>query len=255
MKLKKEWKNISLIMLLFLFLMVIFNLNGNNKKIENFENNPTEYLQLKSELASFVGIPEDRIDNIQIDGVIPDVKITFKVLPRTIDALDEKNLLDVQESIASKIGSMSYDFTVEGETLKFIDINVSNDSIKQNTEYKQLMNKYIDPTINKQIKHLKNIKNYVKYDNSMDRFYKFNDDGALKLNNPISPETEEASLPSIPSMSVSTNNTVVDLSTPSNNTLNNNIESNNIESNNIESNNNVIESFTINDCKPYLKLY
>ena len=225
-------------MLLFLFLMVIFYLNADNKKTEHFENNSTKYNQLKSELASFVGVPENRIDDIQVDGIIPDVKITFKILPRTIDALDEKNLLDVENSLTSKIGSMNYDFTVDGETLKFVDINVSNDSTTHDTEYKKLINKYVDPTLDKQIKHLKNIKNYVKYNNSMDKFYKFNDDGKLILNNITDPETEEANLPSTPNQSTLINNTITENSPQANNTTTN-----------------VIESFVINNYKPYLKLY
>ena len=196
MKLKKQWNYIIIILLVLLGFLIIYNMNGtehfqnnnnNNFNINNINNNENddndylEYAQLKTYVASFADVLEDRIQDFKVGGTSPDVSISFTILPRSIDDIDDKSLEELYDTLSKMKSNMNYEFSVDGEDLKFVDIEVSPLEKNKLTQHERLISKFVDPKLNEQIQYLKNIKHHIPHNNNSDRFYKFDEKGQLML--------------------------------------------------------------------------
>lgn len=192
MKFIKEWKYIKIILLIVLIFLIIYKLNGDKELFQN--NNDV----LKQEISALLDITEDRIENLKVSGVEPNISISYNVIPRDINDTEAHTLESLEETINNLKKNMNYQFTIDGTTHTITNISMKPVE-KSTTKFQELEDKFIDPGIDKQIKHLKDVKNYIKdgtyikYDNPMDRFYEFDENGNLKLENEllnIEPQTE-----------------------------------------------------------------
>lgn len=230
---KNEWKKVIMILLVLLVVLIIYYLNESKEKFQNNnqnnnQNNDDNITGLKTSLAIFSKVQEDRIDNIKINGTLPDIKITYDILPRTIDDTEEKTLDELETILEAYKTSMDYNFVIDGQEHTFIDINIAPYQKGTTTTYQALTDKFVDRGIDKQIQGLKDIQNMVKYSNPMDRFYKFNKNtGDLILeeeiakNTPIEAESVSGELNS----DLSNNNTVDNaVNNTNNNKVDNTIE-------------------------------
>lgn len=200
MKFNKDWKYIKIVLSILLVLLIIYKLNGDtNESFQNNNNNNDDNSQLtiKQEIASLLDIPEDRIENIHISGTEPNITVTFYVSPRDINDEESHTLETVHQNIKNMKENINYEFTIDGNMHTFTNISVATLD-KSDTKTQQLKNKFIDPQIDEQIQHLKDVKNYIKngtyikYDNPMDRFYEFNKHGNLTVEAELqNPETTE----------------------------------------------------------------
>jgi hypothetical protein len=203
---KKEWK---LVMTMLFSLLIILIIHCMNKSKEGYQNNNTNdndngnnnIAELKTALAVFSKVQEDRIQNIKVEGIIPDVQIKYNIMPRTIDNIEGKTLEELETILKAYQENMDYIFTVNDQEHNFIDISVKPHQQSVLTSYQRLTNKFIDKGINTQIQGLKDTQNLIKYSNPMDRFYKFNKEtGKLDVNNEeelvkdIPPEGENGEL-------------------------------------------------------------
>lgn len=205
MKFKKGWKNIVIVLSVILLILIIYNCNGTNKKEhfqESNQNNnnadPNQHAQLKKQIAAFANVSEDRVSDLKVEGVVPSITVSFYILPRTVDDTSASTLLDIENDLNDRKKNMGFDFTVEGQTLKFINMNVDNLEKSEETQYQRLMNKFVDKGLDEQIQQLRDIQRMVKYDNPMDRFYRFTKVGDLVVDsqkkNEIPAEGQEGSL-------------------------------------------------------------
>ena len=195
---------LKIILLIVLVILIIYKLNGN--QIETFQNDEKSQLVLKQELTSLFDIPEERLDNIKISGLDPDITITFYIRPRDINDEESPNLENIKQNIENMKKNMNYQLTINGELKNFKDISVNAIEKSKITKFEQLKNKFIDPNIDSQIQHLNDVKYfikdgvYLKHDNPMDRFYKFNKFGDLTVEEeiqnpePTDPQTEKGVL-------------------------------------------------------------
>ena len=220
MKFKKGWKNIGIVLSVILLILIIYNFNGSNKK-EHFqdseENNnadTNQHAQLKKQIAAFANVSENRISDLKVNGVVPSITVSFFILPRTIDDASASTLLDIESDLNDRKKNMGFDFTVDGQTLKFINMDVNNLEKSEETQYQRLMNKFVDAGLDDQIEQLKNIQKMVKYDNPMDRFYKFTKVGDLVVDsqnkNEIPNEGQEGSLEDVPPIEQLNNNKTIE---------------------------------------------
>lgn len=204
MKFSKDWTCIKIILLIILIILIIYKLNGdttetfNNDTQNDNKSDTTDNQILKRELSAILDISEDRIENIKISGLDPDIKVTFYIIPRDINDEESPKLESIQETITNIKQNMNYQFTIDGEMKNFTDIEVK--PIEKNTPTKmdQLKNKFIDANIDNQIKHLNDVKYYIKdgvyikRDNPMDRFYEFSKHGNLTIEDELqNPEPTE----------------------------------------------------------------
>lgn len=215
MKFKKEWKTISIILIAIFLVLIIYNFNKTSKKetfqnqtnnnvniVNNSNNNSNsdinQYAELRSQIAAFADVSEDRIRDLKVEGVVPSVTVSYVIMPRTVDQMDDKSLEEVKNDLNDRTKDMGYNFTIDGETLRFIGMTVEGLDKPTETQYQKLMNKFIDRGLDDQIKHIKDIQNMVKYNNPMDRFYEFTKVGDLVLDsqqkNEIPVEGQEGSL-------------------------------------------------------------
>ncbi len=202
MKFSKDWTYIKIILLIVLIILIIYKLNGTNETFQNNQNNQNEQIVdnnvLLQEISSLLDIQEERIENIKISGLDPDIRITFHIIPREINDTESATLESINETIKTLKSTMNYQFTIEGEMKNFTDILVNPIEKVKLTKFEKLQHRFINPNINEQINHLKDVKNYIKNDiyikhnNPMDRFYGFDKYGNLKVEDEIqNPEITE----------------------------------------------------------------
>jgi hypothetical protein len=200
MKLKKEWKMITMILMIILLILIIYKFNSNHKKETFIEQNnvisdSNQYIELKKEIAIFANVSEDRIDGLKIEGVLPDVTVSYYILPRTIDNVEDRTLEEVKADLNDRKDT-ALEFTIDGQSLTFSGILLDALEKSEQTKYDKLMDKFKDKELDKQIQYVKDLKNVIKYNNPMDRFYKFSKLGniVLEKQNDIPVEGQEGSL-------------------------------------------------------------
>lgn len=205
---KKDWKSIICILLLCLFVLLIYKFNSSSKEaFENNNNNIDEYNQevpsdLKEPLALLAGVSSERIENIKITGIDPDIQIHFDILPRSADDSSEPTLENVIQKLDTLKMNMDYIIKVEGKDHHFKNIQTKSYE-NDKTDVNNLTSKFVDPTLKKQIKYLKELQTLIGSDYNTDNFLTFNKYGNLELKpNTADPDN------SLPSTSEPTINTI-----------------------------------------------
>jgi hypothetical protein len=178
--------------------------SNNNKNNKNNNADESEYNQdvpsdLKEPLALLTGVSSERIENIKITGVNPDIQIYFDVLPRSADDSDEPTLENVVQKLDTLKMNMDYIIRVDGTDHHFKTIHTKSYK-KDKTNTDELTSKFVDPTLKKQIKYLKELQTLIGSDYNTDNFLTFNKNGNLELKPNTLPATSEPETGAINSM-------------------------------------------------------
>ena len=186
-------KQYILIGLLIFFILCIVSIRNNQyrNKINEQYVNYNQIDNIKSELSRKLGLSIRRITDLKVNGKLDgssSFTISFELLPRTT--------AEAEEASTSEILSNMYDETSRGP----ITINV-NDNILYITRVEgnerertttlsstdNEQNVFINPEIKKHIKHLNKIQ-LSQYNDDLDRYYQFDNNGNILLPPPTEKE-------------------------------------------------------------------
>ena len=185
-------KQYILIGLLIFFILCIVSIRNNQyrNKINEQYVNYNQIDNIKRELSGQLGLSSRRITNVSVNGKLDgssSFTISFELLPRTT--------AEAEEQSTSELLSKMYDLTSGGS----IKINVNGNNLYINrvegnerertttlssTDNEQ--NVFVNPEIKKHIKHLNKIQ-LSQYNDDLDRYYEFDNNGKILL----PPPTEE----------------------------------------------------------------
>ena len=184
MKIQKDWKIILISLILIIILLLCYNSTEHFQNNDNNNNNKLQYdiNTVKESLASLAGVSSDRLSNISIIGTPPNISISFHILARHIDDNNSKTLPELKRFVDNYKNVLQYPIKFQDAEYTFSKISTKLEDKKEEVEkYNKLQSHFKDPTITKQIQELQNLKNLIKYNTNLDRFYKFDKDGDLFL--------------------------------------------------------------------------
>ena len=185
-------KQYILLGLLVIFILCIVRVQNNQyrNKINEQYVNYNLIDNIKRELSIILGISIRRVINVNIDGELngsSSFTISFELLPRTTAEAEQASNSELLSTMYQRTSDNNFNINLDDNILNITNVE-SNERERTTTlsSTDNEQNVFINPEIKKHIKHLNQI-HLSQYNDDLDRYYEFDNNGKILL----PPPTEE----------------------------------------------------------------